>query len=141
MDVGAVLNSLKIGVDALKQAREISEKWDNVQIRQLLLVSMEEMLKAREGALDLKQEIIDLKAENQKLQLEVTKKEDATAFKASLIPKDNVYYQMDGSNVKAAFCPVCMDKSNLAIRLKHEGGAQERVSQAWRCPSCGFYNW
>jgi hypothetical protein len=52
---------------AIREANKMADKAQNHEMQKLLLCATEEIINVREAALDLRQEIIELKVENDRL--------------------------------------------------------------------------
>jgi regulator of replication initiation timing len=87
-----------------KTVKALSEKADNIELKNHILNMNEQIQDFREAAIELREENTRLKEEIKRLTAVSEKK---------LVYKDGVYYD----EFEAAFCPNCYDKKKELIRM------------------------
>ncbi|NBI08079.1 hypothetical protein [Senegalia massiliensis] len=89
--------------DALKDAVNIAQKADNVELYRALL--------------DVQKESLDLLEENKNLKEKIKELKDNTEISKSLIFKNNSYYKKDDIEYKEPYCSNCWDNNQKLIRM------------------------
>ena len=111
-----VIKSAALLIESIKKAGEAAERIQNAEMRAVLL-------DAQERALDLKEELLNLRAEN----TELRKQLDA---RASLSFDGGAYWAKTPEGKDGPFCSRCQDVESRLVRLK------PGYYSFWHCPEC-----
>lgn len=127
MVTGAEFSTATLAVtrtlDLLKRCRELAEKANDIETKELILEMRSELADTKSVLIDAKEEI------NAKREL-IAKLEKKISQKESLTLKGSFYYR-EGDDIP--FCPSCFEKDNLAIHLQI---SPMPAFGYYRCPNC-----
>lgn len=102
-------------LENLKDAVKLAQQLGSIELQQKLI--------------EAQQASLELQEENGKLRKRVSELEDATATRASLEFRDDVYWRVGGVGEEGPFCSVCFDVRGKLVRLHTRG-------QYWSCLNC-----
>jgi rRNA maturation endonuclease Nob1 len=136
--VTASLQSIKVAIDLLKEAREVARSLQNAEL-QLKLANLAEALA------DAKLKIVEVQEENLHLREELAQLKLKQDLRSRVTKRDNVYVpqagEIDGYGT-VPWCTNCFDTQGTLISLHHKVassigiGNHSVTSYKWECPNC-----
>ncbi|MEY2859527.1 MAG: hypothetical protein RLZZ74_3843, partial [Cyanobacteriota bacterium] len=129
MVTGAEFSAATLAVtrtlDLLKHCRELADKANDIETKELILEMRSELADTKSVLIDAKEEI------NSKREL-ITELERKIKQKESLTLVGSFYYK-DADTDTIPFCPSCFEKDNQAIHLQI---SPMQTFGYYRCPAC-----
>jgi hypothetical protein len=126
-----ISTAIQTTLQAIMQVKDISEKWQDAQVRALLISSIDQMQDVKEGALTLREE-------NLRLRTDLAALTEKQRLKESLVFKfDSYWLPKDGELLQGPFCTKCFDDEGKMMRLQTNFSG--RNSHA--CPKCKNGTW
>ncbi|MCF6466361.1 hypothetical protein [Clostridium sp. Cult2] len=112
--------------DAIKDAVNIAQKADNIELYRILL--------------DVQKQSSDLLEENNSLKKQIDKLIDDSHIDKTLIFKHNCYYKEDDKNFEKPFCTNCWDNNRKLIRMHIYDSSIGAIVQCNTCKVDFYYN-
>ncbi|MGD0992872.1 MAG: hypothetical protein ABR998_10410 [Gemmatimonadales bacterium] len=110
------IKSVGILVESIKRAREVAERLQDAEMRAVLL-------DAQERALNLKEQLLNLRTENAELR-------ERLEAKAVLSFDGGAYWTKTSEGRDGPFCSRCQDVERRLVRLR------PGYNVFWHCPEC-----
>jgi hypothetical protein len=127
MVTGAEFSAATLAVtrtlDLLKRCRELADKANDIETKELILEMRSELANTKSVLIDAKEEI------NSKREL-IAELEKKIGQKESMTLQGSFYYKEDDN---LPHCPLCFEKDNQAIHLQI---SPMQTFGYYRCPAC-----
>ena len=134
-DIAVATRTLSTTIDVLKKCSQLAEKYNDIEIKEVILELRNQLADTKSTLIDTKEEINSLKEENNNLKEQLENKDKVYFFKGA-------YYRKEDQDKSQPFCMTCYESKKKLITLRALGSKHPGIGSSgnMRCNDCKSYS-